>query len=121
MTNNNFVPLSREHFALLREAKRLIANEFQENLTLQGSNILDRIHVFAQTSNSNRLLDIWTELKAPEKNSTEGYPGPANDSVMKPNGEPKNNDDRPKGAIKVGDTVNGKKCTGFYRGQPVFK
>lgn len=121
MTNDNFVPLSREHFALLREAKRIIADEFQENLTLQGGNILDRIHIFAQTSRSNRLLDICTELKTPEQNSTEGYSSPAIEDVIEPKGESKAHDDMSKEAVKVGDIVNGKKCTGFYRGQPVFK
>lgn len=115
MSKSNFIPLDREQFKLLGEAKRLIAKEFNQQLALQSSDLINEIGRYSQKSESSRLLNIFKQLQlSPSENCETANKKTA--KKRKPSGQKV-----VKNAIKVGDIVKGQTCTGFYRGQPVFK
>lgn len=115
MLKTSFVPLNREQFSLLREAKRLVSEEFNKDLILHNKNVLDEVYAFSMESKEERLYEIFNRLQ----NSTQIDPATNNDNENA-NALPKDHDALIK-KIEVGDMINGKRCTGFYRGQPVFK
>ena len=116
MLDTNFVPLQREQFAMLREAKRLVAKEFSIELSLQDKNVLQRLYGFALESENERLFEIFNELYSAQKSTK------AQDQTKKAaQSTTANNTPAQLDPIQVGDVVDGKRCTGFYRGQPVFK
>lgn len=97
---------------MLCEAKRLVAKEFDENLALHGDDLMERLSLFAKVSNQPRLANIHEKValgqiaiksSTPSKNRAE--------SAILPDQMDK---------IKIGDVIDGKVCSGFYRGQPVF-
>jgi len=108
MLNEKFVPFKREQFTLLAKAKRLVLEEFGDEVSLQDKNIVRKIKTY-------RLKDIYDQLSleaepAPEQNVTQPSAKNNNDSLAKSTDK-----------IQVGDMVDGKLCVGLYRGQPVFK
>jgi len=115
--SNNFVAFNREQFRLLREAKRLVLKEFDQQLSLQDSDVVENIYKYALESDDEALFDIFEQLKGPAQS-----PDSKSSSVDTINAASK---DSKKGssdnALKVGDMVDGRRCVGFYRGQPVFK
>lgn len=116
MLDTNFVPLQREQFAMLREAKRLVTKEFSIELSLQDKNVLQRLYGFALESKNERLFEIFNELYSAQK------PAKAEEQTSKkPQDTAVDHKLVQLDSIRVGDVVNGKRCTGFYRGQPVFK
>ena len=118
MLDTNFVPLQREQFSMLREAKRLVTKEFSIELSLQDKNVLQRLYGFALESENERLFEIFNELYSAQK-STKAQD---QDQTKKAAHSTTANNTRAQlDSIQVGDVVDGKRCTGFYRGQPVFK
>ncbi len=116
MLDTNFIPLQREQFAMLREAKRLVTKEFSIELSLQDKNVLQRLYGFALESENERLFEIFNELHSAQKpEKVEAHKN------ARPKNSPANSSSSKLDSIKVGDVINGKRCTGFYRGQPVFK
>ncbi|MBX2848673.1 MAG: hypothetical protein KTR16_10145 [Acidiferrobacterales bacterium] len=116
MVAKTFVPLEREQFKLLRDAKRIIANEFGEDLSLQDPEILNSIYAYAKKSTKEELLNIFVSL--------DGKKAEKADASVKSGGAPKKSSDakaKSSNEVKVGDIVDGKQCIGFYRGQPMFK
>ena len=125
MLKTKFKPLDREQFALLRESKRLVASEFGKELSLQDKDILDQIYGFALESESERLYEIFNQMHQsldPEHETTskEGkvVQGDWDNKVAPTPAEPEQVAEK---KLKVGDIVDGQKCVGFYRGQPMFK
>jgi hypothetical protein len=55
-------PLNLEQFVLLREAKKLIVKEFDEELVLVGTQVMDSLYEFALSSKHENLLDIYMYL-----------------------------------------------------------
>ena len=113
MLNEKFVPFKREQFTLLAKAKRLVLEEFGDEVSLQDKNIVRKIKTYAAESADSRLKDIYDQLSlepAPEQNVTQPSAKNNNHSLAKSTDK-----------IQVGDMVDGKLCVGLYRGQPVFK
>ena len=103
----------REQFKLLCEAKRLVAKEFDQNLALNSDDLLERLSAFAKDSNQSRLTSIHQKIALGQiaiKSSS-----PSKKQTPEPTTLPKSQD-----KIKIGDVIDGKVCSGFYRGQPVF-
>ncbi len=63
---------SREEFRLLREAKRLIKDEFGEVISLTSHNLKQEICDFAKKSGHGAILNIFEKVYQdhPEANST---------------------------------------------------
>jgi len=123
MLKTKFTPLNREQFALLREAKRLVATEFKKDLKIQDKDIMDQIYGFAFESAQERLYEIFNTLHSSfedtdseESQDSKNVIGLPERSTNKNVKKKANND-----PIKVGDVLDGKKCVGFYRGQPIYK
>lgn len=103
----------REQFKLLCEAKRLVAKEFDQNLALNSDDLMDKLSIFAKASNQTRLTSIHEKIALGQiaiKSST-----PSKSITKEPTAAPK-----AQGKPKVGDIIDGKVVSGFYRGQPVF-
>jgi len=64
MLKTKFKPLERGQFALLREAKRLISDEYGKEISLQDKDILDQIYGYALDSKSDRLYEIFNDMHA---------------------------------------------------------
>jgi len=58
MLNEKFVPFKREQFTLLAKAKRLVLEEFGDEVSLQDKNIVRKIKTYAAESADSRLKDI---------------------------------------------------------------
>ena len=115
MLNNKFVPFKREQFTLLAKAKRLVLEEFGDELSLQDKNLVRKIKTYASESTDSRLKDIYDQLNIAAQPQVKKSPIQPRDK--------ENNKSQAKntGKIQVGDMVDGKLCVGLYRGQPVFK
>lgn len=118
----NLLPLSREQynlllsskpFNLLREAKRKIAEEFEQDLALHSKDVLNDVYKFSLDSKEERLLDIYNILQQHLGIEAEEFPSANHSNSI---GMDVPNTDK----ILIGDIVDGKRCTGYYRGQPVF-
>lgn len=115
MLKTQYKPLNRTQFKLLREAKALIKNEFSEELSLQAETVLDKIYEYALQSNGEELYEIFTELgrdtevvtQEPESVKTTPVRVQLNINAIH--------------KIKVGDIVEGARCTSMYRGKPIFE
>ncbi len=105
----NFTPLAREQYALLFKAKRLVSKEFESELTLQDPKVIERIREYAQLSSKLELRDIYDRLSMSQAQVQTKSVSLAKTAIKSPD------------ELKVGDMVDGKTLTGFYRGQPVFK
>lgn len=107
------VLFQREQVKLLCEAKRLISKEFDQNLELNSDDLMERLSTFAKDSNQSRLSSIHQKVALGQiaiKSSS-----PSKKHAPEPTALPKSQD-----KIKIGDVIDGKVCSGFYRGQPVF-
>ena len=71
----NFIPLSREQFAQLREAKRIIKEEFNADLQLQDKNVLEQLYKYALESKNDRLFDIFNEIYQSHADNTDPQQG----------------------------------------------
>jgi len=103
-------PINRDQFRLLREAKSLIKQEFNEVVNLQDEAILVKIYNYALDSENEELFSVYEQLNSVENNAT---PPSANKQA-----KPVNTQDK---TINVGDIIDGQKCVSIYRGSPVFK
>jgi hypothetical protein len=56
--------LGREEFVLLRVARRLVQQEFDQHLALENADVLDRLYVYALDSDEEALFDLHAELNA---------------------------------------------------------
>ncbi len=102
---------------MLCEAKRLIAKEFDQNLALHADNLVEQLSVFAKVSSQSRLTSIHEKVALGQ-------------IMIKSSSQPKQQAQaqaqaqtasiKPQDKIKVGDIIDGKVCSGFYRGRPVF-
>lgn len=112
-------PMSREQFRLLREAKSLIKEEFNEVVNLQDESILVMIYNFALESKDEKLFSIHEQLQI----EVNGKDNQAKTAVTKKSSNSKEaptvNTQGKK--VKVGDIIDGQKCVSIYRGNPVFK
>jgi len=97
---------------LLCEAKRLVAKEFDENLALHGDDLMERLSLFAKVSNQPRLANIHEKVALGQIAIKSSTPSKKRVETASP---PIQMD-----KTKVGDVIDGKVCSGFYRGQPVF-
>ena len=52
----------RDQIQLLCEAKRLVAKEFNENLTLQSDDMIERLLKYSEKSNDQRLNTIYSKI-----------------------------------------------------------
>lgn len=123
MLKTSFIPLDREQYALLREAKRLILKEFEQELKLQSKDVLDKLYAFALESKEERLFNIFSELHASQEAKRKAKSEPDSNIIAgqwAQNDSAKNQKKSMKN-IQIGDVVDGKRCTGFYRGNPVFE
>lgn len=130
MLETNFLPLNKEQlnlllkpgpFALLREAKRIISTEFSKELPLHSKDVVNHIHAFSKESKDERLLDIYNELQQYIEIEPQAVPSIDKKASDKKASSITSTPTKPKSAkIKVGDIIDGKRCSGFYRGQPVF-
>ena len=143
MLKIDFEPISRDEFMQLREARRLVKQEFGADLELHAEDVLDKLFGFALESKSDALFDLFSALKgvpdgpAPERTATSSE-APESDQpqiggFLRPvpaqatnggNGKPAPsapNPAHPQANIRVGDIVDGKRCVGWYRGNPVLK
>ncbi|MEQ9452271.1 MAG: hypothetical protein RJQ07_11865 [Pseudomonadales bacterium] len=57
-------PLNEEQLVLLRQAKGLIREEFDEEFVLSSANVMDLLHGFATRSSTEALLDIYFYLSS---------------------------------------------------------
>ncbi len=110
--------ITREQFAMLRDAKKLVKDEFGEELMLQHANVMDLLYQFALRSRNEKLFELFTTLnggKMPGRGINPGKLSPAaNDAVTtKPPAR--------SGPVKIGDIVDGERCVRLYRGNPVFE
>jgi len=123
MLKTTFTPLDREQFALLRESKRIVQTEFDKELKLQDKDILDQIYAYALESKGERLFEILNSLSSQINNGdTKSANQESKSNVVSGRWSKSKTDDTEQStAVKVGDTVDGKICVGFYRGQPTFK
>lgn len=103
--------LTREQFIQLREARKLIKEEFAECISLSEEDILDTIYEYALRSEGEALFDLFNLI---------------NDNATK-NGshQPINSQSQGMGGIakkaQIGDVINGQTVAGLYRGKPIFK
>ena len=107
------VLFQREQFKLLCEAKRLIAKEFDQNLALHADNLVEQLSVFAKVSSQSRLTSIHEKVAL-------GQIMIKSSSQPKQQAQAQTASIKPQDKIKVGDIIDGKVCSGFYRGRPVF-
>lgn len=115
MLKTSFVPLGREQFKQLRLAKKMVKDEFGEELVLHDERVLEKLYKYALNSENEELFNLFKELHKEQNEIDQSVQG------VTPIKRKATQKDTSKGAdIKVGDVVDGKKCTGFYRGQPVF-
>jgi len=115
MSKKRFVPFKREQFALLREAKKLVLTEFKEDLSLQDKHILGKISSYSIESSDTRLKEIYQQLNA-DAGSAQAASSTARSSEKNKTSAAKQGE-----KIQIGDMVDGKRCVGFYRGQPVLE
>ena len=135
MLKTKFKPLDREQFALLREAKRIVASEFDKEISLQDKDVLDQIYGYALESESDRLYEIFNTMHASldsdqasqgkDNTVVQGKWDAKNDAETRKDAE-KTKEKTKKGAVEnnkvqLGDVIEGKECVGFYRGRPMFK
>jgi len=52
----------RDQIQLLCEAKRIVAKEFNENLTLQSDDMIERLLKYSEKSNDQRLNTIYSKI-----------------------------------------------------------
>ena len=57
-------PLDKSQFVMLREARHLVASEFQAELTLHDADVIDALNDFALRSETEELFDILTFLSS---------------------------------------------------------
>jgi hypothetical protein len=135
MRQIDFEPVSRDQFLQLREARRLVKQEFGEQLVLNADDVLDHLFEFALESKSDKLFDVFAALKGPanaEGGMSSNSPSQSSQSESRgrtqiggflrpsPSGNATTNTPEHTN-IKVGDVVEGKRCVAWYRGNPVFK
>ncbi len=114
MLQSSYTSITREQFSLLRQAKKLIKDEFDEELMLQDAKVLDSIYEYALRSEKEQLFDIFSSLTNGEEPTAV-----VSTHEAKPTHTTKPVNDA--GKVKIGDTVNGQKCVAMYRGKPVFE
>lgn len=110
--------LKPEPFALLREAKRAISTEFATDLVLHSKDILNNLHTFSMESKDKRLLEIYNQLLQYSEIEPQAVVSTGEQISITEDTPPTPNTKTAK--ISIGDIVDGKRCSGFYRGQPVF-
>ncbi len=103
------VLFQREQFQLLCEAKRLVAKEFDQNLALHADDLMEQLSLFAKVSNQPRLSSIHEKVALGQIAIKSSSPSKKPTQTSSPQDK-----------TKVGDIIDGKVCSGFYRGQPVF-
>ena len=113
MNKSSYIAISRDQFAQLRQAKKLVKDEFQADLSLQDQDVLDRLYEFALESESEALFNIFSELNGAQsqESANDSKPALTASEPGKKSGQ----------SVAIGDIVDGKRCVSMYRGQPVFK
>ncbi len=76
--------LSKDEFVALRNARRLIREEFGEVLALESEHVLDALYGFALDSESEALFDIHAELNADAVEVERNEVGPVPKVARKP-------------------------------------
>lgn len=107
------VLFQREQFQLLCEAKRLVLKEFDENLALHADDLMEQLSLFAKVSNQSRLTSIHEKVALGQIAIKSSTPSKKAKQATIP-------EQSIQDKIKIGDIIDGKVCSGFYRGQPVF-
>ena len=103
--------LTREQFIQLREARKLIKEEFSECISLSDDDILDTIYEYALKSEGEVLFDLFILIN---NNATT-------------NGAHKLVTERSQGMsvvakkAQIGDVIDGQTVVNIYRGKPVLK
>ena len=118
MLKTSFVPLEREQFKLLRKAKKMVKEEFSEDLVLHDKNVLENLYRYALSSEDDQLFDLFNQLhNDADLDSNDSDRVVQLSNINNPSKKPTAYNPK---EVKVGDIVDGEKCTGYYRGQPVF-
>lgn len=112
MLKTKYKPLDRVAFKTLREAKKIIKDEFDQDLSLHDENVLDVLYEFAMEAQSEELYNIFNKLSPGATQIVEtSAPVPRRRAFAS----------RSKDSVKVGDVISGKRCVSMYRGKPVFE
>lgn len=122
MFNIDVKALSREQFLQLREAKRLIKEEFSISIALTDEKVLDQIYSYALESENEKLFDVFESITGSSSSKN-------TQSVVVPSGpEVSPQADRGAGGLfsrkkkaQTGDVIDGRKVVRMYRGAPVFE
>lgn len=117
MLSINIKTLRREQFIQLREARKLIKEEFSETISLTDDGVLDEIYKYALESENEALFDIFESFK----NAGGSQIINANDTNKTETAKPTNGLFTRKTKVQVGDVIDGKKVVRMYRGAPVFE
>jgi hypothetical protein len=110
--------ITREQFGMLRDAKKLVKDEFGEELMLQQANVMDLLYQFALRSRNERLFELFSTLNGGK------MPGrgidPTKISLISNDAVTTKTAAR-SGPVKIGDIVDGERCVRLYRGSPIFE
>jgi hypothetical protein len=110
--------LSREQFAKLREAKRLIKEEFGQELILHEADVMEKLYHYASESRDDDLYQI--HLAFSNNAESPSSPAPEQPRARVSKARPPFAKKAPH-KIQVGDIVDDQRCVSIYRGKPVME